>query len=145
MGVLSDWSMTPTNNNRPFMQLLTHSQQKQQSLLNFTVKSGGETVVSFLEACSQSDPVSDVVDVSMEQVISDKMDTYQLKAWTVRLPDPTRSQVCEVCTLDPYEWWTYQRKIGNSFPLLYEVWQSVSNRPMSSDRLSSTLTQHLMF
>ena len=122
MGVLSVWSMSPTNRSRPFMQLLTHSQQKQQSLLNFTDRSGGETVVSFLEACSQSDPVSDVVDVSMEQVISDEMDTYHLKDWTVRLPDPTRSQVCEVCTLeDPDEWWTYQRKIGNSFPLLYEV------------------------
>ena len=33
------------------------------------------------------------------------------------------------------EWWAYQRKIGNSFPLLYEVWQCVSNRPMSSGQI----------
>ena len=27
-----------------------------------------------------------------------------------------------VCTLEePDEWWAYQGKIGNSFPLLYEV------------------------
>ena len=110
--------------------------QKQQSLLNFTVRSGGAAVVSFLEACSQADPAPDTVDVSMEQVISDEMDAYQRKAWTVRLPDPTRSQACEVCTLeDPDEWWAYQRKIGNSFPLLYEVWQCVSNRPMSSGQI----------
>ena len=64
--------------------------QKQQSLLNFTVRSGGAAVVSFLEACSQEDPAPDTVDVSMEQVISDEMDTYQCKVWTVRLPDPTR-------------------------------------------------------
>jgi hypothetical protein len=108
---------------------------KQQSLLNFTVRSGGSAVVSFLEAYSQTDP-ADVVDVSMEQVISDEMDTYQCKPCTVRIPDRTRSQVCEVCTLeDPDEWWSYQRKIGNSFPLLYEVCQCVSSRPMSSGQI----------
>jgi hypothetical protein len=79
-------------------------------------------VSSFVEACSHTAPGPDVGDVSMEQVIREEMDTYQCKSWTVRLPDPDRSQVCEVCTLeDPDEWWVYQRKIGNSFPLLYEV------------------------
>ena len=63
----------------------------------------------------------------MEQVTREEMDTYQRKAWTVRLLDPTRSQACEVCTLEESdEWWTYQPKIGNSFPLLYEVCQCVS-------------------
>ena len=100
----------------------TVKRQKQQSLLNFTIRSGGESVTCFVTACSQPGPVSDVGDVSMEQVIREEMDTYQRKDWTVRLPDPTRSQGCEVCTLeDPDEWWAYQRKIGNSFPLLYEV------------------------
>ena len=120
--------------------------QKQQSLLNFTSRSGGAAVTSFVAVCSQPGPASGVGDVSMEQVIREEMDTYQIKTWTVRLPDPTRSQACEVCTLeDPDERWVYQRKIGNSFPLLYEVWKCVSSRPMSSDRLSATLARHPMF
>ena len=66
--------------------------------------------------------VSDVGDVSMEQVTSDEMDVHQSNVWTVRIPDSTRVQSCEVCTLEDFdEWWTYQQKIGNSFPLLYEM------------------------
>jgi hypothetical protein len=55
---------------------------------------------------------------------------------TVKLPDPNSASVHEVCTLEePDEWWAYQRMIGNSFPLLYEVWQCVSVRPMSSGQI----------
>jgi hypothetical protein len=56
-----------------------------------------------------ADPAVDVVEVSMEDVIREEIDGYQRQAWTVRLPDPSRSQSCEVCTLeDPDEWWVYQ-------------------------------------
>ena len=69
-------------------------------------------------------------------VIRQEMDTFQCKACTVRLPLPNKTQTCEVCTLEePDEWWSYQHKIGNSFPLLYKVWQCVSIRPISSGQI----------
>ena len=78
-----------------------------------TDRSGGVTVTSFVEVCSQTGPDPDVSEVSMEQVIREEMDVYQRQAWTVRIPDPTRSQVCEVYTWEESdEWWVYQRKIG---------------------------------
>jgi hypothetical protein len=99
-------------------------------------RSGGAAVASFVAASSLPDDAVDVVEVSMEDAIREEIDGYQRKAWTVRLPDPSRAQACEVCTLeDPDEWWAYQRRIGNSFPLLYEVWQCVSSRPMSSGQI----------
>ena len=108
-------------------------------------RSGGAAVASFVAASSLPDDAVDVVEVSMEDAIREEIDGYQRKAWTERLPDPSRAQACEVCTLeDPDEWWAYQRRIGNSFPLLYEVWQCVSSRPMSSGQIA-TLARHLMF
>ncbi len=83
--------------------------KKQKALLNFTSRSGGVAVASFVETSSMADPVVDVVEVSMEDTIREEMDSHQCKAWTVRLPDPSRSQAFEVCTLeDPDEWWAYQ-------------------------------------
>ena len=59
-------------------------------------------------------------------------------------PKPTS---CELWTLEePDEWWAYQQKIGNSFPLLYEVWQCVSRRPISSGQIEidfGTASDHL--
>jgi hypothetical protein len=89
--------------------------QKQQTLLTFSSRSGGAAVASFVAASSLPDDAVDVVEVSMEDAIRQEIHGYQRKAWTVRLPDPSRAQACEVCTLeDPDEWWAYQRRIGNS-------------------------------
>jgi hypothetical protein len=64
----------------------------------------------------------------MEDVIREEMDSYQRKSWTVRLPDPSRSQAFEVCTLeDPDEWWTYQRKIAVGSDVL--TWKHVNTDP----------------
>jgi hypothetical protein len=83
--------------------------QKQQGLLTFSSRSGGAAVASFVAASSLPDDAVDVVEVSMEDEIREEIDGYQRKAWTVRLPDPSRAQACEVCTLeDPDEWWAYQ-------------------------------------
>jgi len=95
-----------------------------------------KNAVTFPNGKELPDDAVDVVEVSMEDAIREEIDGYQRKAWTVRLPDPSRAQACEVCTLeDPDEWWAYQRRIGNSFPLLYEVWQCVSSRSMSSGQI----------
>jgi hypothetical protein len=86
--------------------------QQRKKLFKDLVKGGNETLTSSVADQCLRDAV----------LTSSVTDGYQRKAWTVRLPDPSRSQACEVCTLeDPDEWWTYQRRIGNSFPLLYEV------------------------
>ena len=50
-------------------------------------------------------------DFQFEGLTKGGVDTQTLSVtdWTVRLPEPVRSQVFEVCTLeDPDEWWTYQ-------------------------------------
>jgi len=108
--------------------------QKTQARLNFTGKSGGESVDSFVAASTLTGPAPEGVEVSMEDTIRVEMDGYHHKAWTVRLPDPNSSQVSEVYTLEePDEWWTYQRKIGNLFPLLYKVWQCVSRKRGNTD------------
>jgi hypothetical protein len=110
--------------------------QKIQGCLNFTGRSGGAAVASLVAASTQAGPAPQAAEVSMEEVIRVELDAYQRKAMTVKLPDPNSAQVHEVCTLEePDEWWAYQRKIGNSFPLLYEVWQCVSGRPMSSGQI----------
>ena len=78
-------------------------------LLTFSSRSGGAAVASFVAASSLPDDAMDVVEASMEDTIREEIDGYQRKAWTVRLPDPSRAQACEVCTLeDPDEWWAYQ-------------------------------------
>ena len=79
-------------------------------------------MASFVESSQQIGPVATVPEVGMEEVIRQEIQTFKRKDWTVRLPEPNKSQACEVCTLEePDEWWSYQQKIGNSFPLLNEV------------------------